>query len=298
MAATLGRLTRLPVRWVRKGHPDPPVRKGLPERKALWAHKELPERKALWAHKGATGAQGAMGAQGATGAQGAQGPQGNPAIGGYGLYAARPAAGNVGARYVTSDGGIEWVDDGSVWRPLIGGTAGGQVPLVAAFTNYGGTSTKTDSAGALIIQAGAIGELTGLLENMPGGAWTLTAFAKVLGADTGAVGAGIAISNGTKVYGAFLYTNGDATYVDFQTWTNASTYSADFGTIQNPAVTNAWLRITCDGAHNYSFYASVDGLTWVLGGTISDAGPTKVGPILSAGSGLAGVVASYQSYSF
>ena len=83
-----------------------------------------------------------MGAQGATGAQGAQGPQGNPAIGGYGLYAARPAAGNVGARYVTSDGGIEWVDDGSVWRPLIGGTAGGQVPLVAAFTNYGGIVNK------------------------------------------------------------------------------------------------------------------------------------------------------------
>ena len=196
---------------------------------------------------------------------------------------------------MTSDGGIEWVDDGSVWRPLIGGTVGTQVSLVATFSNYGGIATKTDSAGALVIQAGAISSLAGLLKTMPVGAWTLNTFVKMLGINTGENGAGIGISNGTKVYGIFLYTNGDITSVNFQTWTTASTYSSDFGTALEPAVTNAWLRITCDGAHNYSFYASVDGLTWVLGGTISDAVPTEVGPILSAGQGL---VASYQSYSF
>lgn len=73
----------------------------------------------------------------------------------YGAFASRPAAGNAGARYVTSDCQTEWIDDGTEWRPLINGRIGKQPPSYATFTQFtAGSITGTtfaDECGSIAI---------------------------------------------------------------------------------------------------------------------------------------------------
>lgn len=72
----------------------------------------------------------------------------------YGTIAAMPAAGVAGRRYTAHDGAcIDWVDDGSEWRPSLGGGGlGYRPPLAATWTaaNSGGGMTLTDYYGALL----------------------------------------------------------------------------------------------------------------------------------------------------
>lgn len=51
-----------------------------------------------------------------------------------GAFASRPSAGNSGARYLTTDAAVEYVDDGSTWRPVIAGRIGTEPPVAATFT--------------------------------------------------------------------------------------------------------------------------------------------------------------------
>lgn len=51
-----------------------------------------------------------------------------------GAFASRPSAGNSGARYLTTDAAVEYVDDGSTWRPIIAGRIGTEPPVAATFT--------------------------------------------------------------------------------------------------------------------------------------------------------------------
>lgn len=73
---------------------------------------------------------------------------------GYGTFASRPAAGNPGARYISSDGMTEFVDIGSEWKPLIQGRLGKQIPLVSSFSSITANSKSasyTDQAGTIKI---------------------------------------------------------------------------------------------------------------------------------------------------
>lgn len=77
------------------------------------------------------------------------------ALGGVGVYASRPAAGNAGRVYVPTDGGIEFVDDGLSWRPRIPGMGlGYEPPAAAGWTTGGHTSaTLVDAQGTLLLTA-------------------------------------------------------------------------------------------------------------------------------------------------
>lgn len=83
----------------------------------------------------------------------------------YGTFANRPAAGNIGNRYISSDGRIEFVDDGTVWRPLIAGTPGAQPPTIASasWTTFGTAATFTDATGTIKgVNAGTPGAIAGI----------------------------------------------------------------------------------------------------------------------------------------
>jgi hypothetical protein len=120
--------------------------------------------------QGATGATGSGGAQGATGATGANGTNGatgntgpNGATGAtgasgsanvtVGTFASMPAAGTSGRVYIATDSAVGFqVDDGTAWRPMLGGMVPGvRPPLAATFTPVNqGISTLTDANGTLI----------------------------------------------------------------------------------------------------------------------------------------------------
>jgi hypothetical protein len=69
---------------------------------------------------------------------------------GFGPYSARPAAGHAGARYLASDGLVEFVDDGTAWRPMLRGVPGTEVApgnSIAAFTQVGHPPTHENVQG-------------------------------------------------------------------------------------------------------------------------------------------------------
>jgi hypothetical protein len=71
---------------------------------------------------------------------------------GYGTYANRPAAGSASRIYISGSTPVaQYVDDGSVWRPLIGGQQlGYEPPLVSTFTEIDvGTTTLADHYGSI-----------------------------------------------------------------------------------------------------------------------------------------------------
>jgi hypothetical protein len=99
----------------------------------------------------------------------------------YGLYSSLPAAGNSGARYVCSDGAVEFIDDGSEWRPLINGRRGKKVTAVSTWTaiNAGGrATTNSDTGGAIYMNAANITtaeDLRILKKTSPAAPYTVTA---------------------------------------------------------------------------------------------------------------------------
>ena len=67
-------------------------------------------------------------------------------------FAQRPLPGLAGSLFYASDGGA-WIDDGTVWRPLLnGGAWGTQPPAASKFSAYNqGTGAIADDSGALIV---------------------------------------------------------------------------------------------------------------------------------------------------
>lgn len=58
-----------------------------------------------------------------------------------GTFAARPAPGSAGQQYFATDGVIgQWVSDGTLWRPMIAGVLGYEVPSLADFNAAGWTT--------------------------------------------------------------------------------------------------------------------------------------------------------------
>lgn len=73
----------------------------------------------------------------------------------FGAYASRPAAGNSGHLYVASDAPVGlWVDDGTVWHPMLKGQVPGvQPPAASTWTAVNaGSSTFADENGAIKFQ--------------------------------------------------------------------------------------------------------------------------------------------------
>lgn len=92
-----------------------------------------------------------------------------------GTYAARPAAGNAGAAYISTDGPYYSVDDGAAWTDLLPGFGEVMVPPSAGWSwvNQAG-STRTDAGGSISISGGS-GNLSLLMRSVGAAPWTLNA---------------------------------------------------------------------------------------------------------------------------
>src|SRR5512143_3982926 len=207
---------------------------------------------------GAVGPPGPPGPPGPAGPPGPPGPPG-PSTLGYGLYAARPAPGNIGSRYVSSDGSTEWVDDGTVWRPMINGKPGTQVPLVASFTAYGtGGVTWSDAAGIITANGPFSPQTAGLVV-----AKNPTVDAKThvgLAAAGNFTAAGIVVRDSATQLATAVGLGFDRLdRADVVNFTDDGTFNAIIGDLG--IGTDYWFRFVDDGV-NHVFYTSADGLRW------------------------------------
>ncbi len=67
-------------------------------------------------------------------------------------YASRPAAGVASRIFSPTDGGFQFVDDGTTWRPIIDGIVGTQPPSAASFTAFNqGSATLVDANGTVFM---------------------------------------------------------------------------------------------------------------------------------------------------
>lgn len=203
-----------------------------------------------------------------------------------GIYASRPAAGSVGKRYIATDSFAEFFDDGSVWRPLIFGRAGYEPPSVGGFTNYShggimGAEVPTNNVGTIQYvydnYNGAGEEVRTSVHNMPGGAYSLTVFVRILPAVSGTLTAGLTFrqsSDGSieqfciaSTTGSFLISRHRATASGTGT-SPTYTFNSDVTNTSNwfntgtSGLTGLWMRITDDRAGTRQFYFSLDGLTF------------------------------------
>lgn len=69
-------------------------------------------------------------------------------------YSNRPSPGISGRLFYPTDGGPHSLDDGTNWRPIIGGIVGTQPPSASNFTwTNQGTATATDSNGCILLSS-------------------------------------------------------------------------------------------------------------------------------------------------
>lgn len=123
----------------------------------------------------------------------------------YGTFATRPAAGQAGRLYHTSDGIIPFVDDGTNWRPYFGGFAGTQPPAAASWTATPSAThtTFTDKFGAIFLNASTTssGATEGAEMTLSGAPYTIEAvyYPLLKPANNSETGIGIRDSGGGKV---------------------------------------------------------------------------------------------------
>lgn len=241
-----------------------------------------------------------------------------------GVYASRPAVGTAGHRYITTDGYTEFVDDGSLWRPMIFGRLGYEPPSVSGWTTYShggisGAQVPVNSVGAIINQfnnynSGAE-EMRVTTHAMPGGAYTLTAFIRPLQSSAGVLIFGLTFrqsSNGSvenygvEQAGSTLTLNRHRATASSTGTGPTYTFNADtqnttvFTNTGLAGISGIWLRITDDRAGTRQCYFSIDGVTFfealtikVTGNTFitaDEAGITSWGSGVSPGGGYIGAI--------
>ena len=166
-----------------------------------------------------------------------------------GTYAARPAAGNAGAAYLSTDGPYYSVDDGAAWTDFLPGFGEVVVPPSAGWSwvNQAG-STRTDAGGSISITGGS-GNLSLLMRSVGPTPWTLDAII-----ERGPYGAGneqvyLAMQNA----GGNLIVWGDIVNdVRIHRWNSPTSFNSS-GTNVGKATTQMAYRIANDGT-TITFY--------------------------------------------
>jgi len=223
-----------------------------------------------------------------------------PSLLGYGLYAARPAPGNLGARYVCSDGAVEFVDDGTVWKPLVNGRPGTQPPLVSAFTALSSAAgaTWTDVAGTIVSVASQVGgEAALLVQEKPA---TCELVIHVTDVQLGTNGVeGLVVRNSANDF--FIIFGISAGGVSVALWSSLTNRIDNEYTGSTRPIGDTWLRFTDDGA-TFRYFIATDGLTWLdltSDVNLANGGRDIVGNADQIGLGVErtdGPVTVYRSY--
>lgn len=190
---------------------------------------------------------------------------------GIGTYASRPATASAGSRYVSTDGHIEFIFDGSNWRPLIDGVVGTQSPLAASFSthiNWGAGTTLTDAQGTVFFSdttsGGNENDHSAVL-NTAGSTYTLIAGFRPLTTLAVNSGGGLVITDGTKLIKWWVVYTASGLTSQVVTLTNSTTFVANLLTVSMPVSANhtIWFKIVNNGTNRlYSW--SADGNNWNL----------------------------------
>jgi hypothetical protein len=239
-----------------------------------------------------------------------------------GTFANRPAAGNVGQVYLTSDGPLNFYDDGSNWQPF--GTFGSMytsTPLVNTLTaiNAGGrstTSTDTNGGFTMVCTNGTNADDLRILKRSATAPYTFTVHLIPTLGNASYSSAGVIWRNSTSgniQFCGIIHSSGATQLI----WRNESannngtspTYTT--GTDVVSLATNAsatlgnglWLRLTDDNANRTLQYSN-DGFTFFTVSTIARATgitPDEVGVFIgnaNSGSTSAYSAAFFDSWSY
>jgi hypothetical protein len=188
------------------------------------------------------------------------------AVSGVGTFANRPAAGNAGRIYTTTDGPVQFIDDGTNWLPIIDGKTGAaQVYPASDFTwtnqassasaDIGGTVRLTTSGGG-----SGVCVLRRNIANQQ--SYTLTACV-ALGASTetdARVGVALVEAGGAPKLITFGYRHSTQT-LQINTHATAGAALVSVASLTIQPRKNIWLRIVGDTA-NRTYYFSYDGVTY------------------------------------
>lgn len=194
------------------------------------------------------------------------------AAAGVGAFSSRPSAGNTGALYYPTDGPLQFVDDGSAWRPvLLGGALGTQPPAAAGWTKRGASSqTLTDSLGTLLITSHSGADECWTIASL-GSTYTVT-MAFTLQPNSGAGGSeslvGIALRNSAdgKLYRYSAYYSTGAWTLQLQNFTVIGTPSG--GAVNSETISTRmpvggqfFIRAVQDST-NLTYYYTLNGIDW------------------------------------
>lgn len=204
-----------------------------------------------------------------------------------GSFASRPAAGNAGTLYKTTDGILEFYDDGSNWHPYFGSVPLTQVPVLSNWTQVNmGSATIADWAGAIQLNGPALAgdSFKMAVKSAPSTPYTITAAFLIANAGINFSMGGLIHRNSSsgdlRVYGV-TRVNGE--------WLGRSFHSGPTGAGNSRGTDVSrhviepspllWLRFADNGTTvTYSF--SVNGFDWVVWGTgthSEDFTPDQVG---------------------
>jgi hypothetical protein len=189
-----------------------------------------------------------------------------------GAYASRPVAGTAGRVYMPTDGGIQFVDNGAAWQPILDGTLGTQPPATGTFTQSHFTTgtTAADSNGAVRlanVNGVAADQFQSLLVSgvAPSTAYTLTVSFRALIAliaTSEFSNVGICITDGTKFEGMRIGYLDTIQVVQYNTY-NSFNQNLNSSVMPWPGGgARMWMKLKNVNGGNRTWSFSVDGVNY------------------------------------
>lgn len=195
----------------------------------------------------------------------------------FGAYASLPAAGSAGLVYYCTDCDAVFRDNGTTWDRVRFGVGGTTQPIPPtsgwSTTTMGSATVAADKDGRLITAPSAAGDNWRVEYRTltPTSNYTFTAYIEHMSAYVDGSYSGLVLRNSSSgsmvIFGPDLVpSNGAATRIRAMKWTNATTYSADYGTARKSyelpgGAIPKWFRIRDDGTTRYFEY-SPNGIDW------------------------------------
>ncbi len=187
----------------------------------------------------------------------------------YDTYANIPAAGTAGALFIPSDGHTMWVDDGTVWRPIVDGVVGAKPTAYASATWVNqGTATGADSAGALTMKTTAAGSdvVRALVWSIGGSTFTKTFALRIMPSGLTNWSAGPLLRESGTGELVLFGTHNNGTQMRITKWNSPTSFSADtFASTAFHATWaggTIWFQIQQDATNRY-YRISKDGRNFV-----------------------------------
>jgi hypothetical protein len=187
------------------------------------------------------------------------------AVSGVGTFGDRPAAGNAGRIYTTTDGPVQFIDDGTNWLPVIDGKTGAAQLYTSgdySWTNQA-SSVAADIGGTVrLATSGGGGGVCVLRRNIANQQnYTLTACLEMQASLEADARVGLALVEAGGSPKIITYGPRQSTLsLDLDTWASAVAVPSAVGSLTVPG-RRFWLRIVGNSL-NRIYYFSYDGVNF------------------------------------